>query len=193
VSRHHGKTAALRQLRRDSGTGFEAEISTGPLSMYERQRILSMTSFGVPAGRLPVGHHDDSTGRFTSGLEPGEEPRVIQFHPDEEAAPEELAALQVTERWRPVAEMLRSLLRFWHGLVHERDAELHPDFRERLGDVDEVTAHGLAGLELGASTRQVRRRIESANRKLAAQAVRASRALYEGADDDAPGDQHDEE
>lgn len=68
-----------------------------PLSIYERQCILSTTEDGRMAGCLPVGHRDDSaSSRFAGWVEPGEEEGVIRLHPDEALTPaEEAVAVRI--------------------------------------------------------------------------------------------------
>ena len=182
MKKSEGRVAALRKVR-DAGTSFEAEIVRGPLSIYERQRILAYTSAGDSAGRIPIGHHDDSSGRFR--VDPDDaEPRVVQFHPDEEATPEELAAVNASERWRRLLAQHRPV---GSGLdeeglgfaLCESDAPASAIF-ERVRAAGDVTCHALAAAELGLSPRQVRARITSANGKAFRRAQRLRREIEGG-------------
>lgn len=180
-----GPRAALRRIR-DAGTSFEAEIARGePLSIYEQQRILSRTSSGQAAGRLPVGHHDDSSGRFRVDPDDltGDEPRIVRFHPDEEATVEEASALSVSQRWsrllqqfRPVGEGPTDLDALAIHL-HSRDLAL---FRvlERVRDAAKlVSSYTLAGAELGIPASRVHGRVKSANAKAHRRAQRLAQEL----------------
>lgn len=166
--RPSGRIAALRRIR-DAGTSFEAEISRGSLSIFERQRILAITSSGAAAGRLPPGHHDDSTGRFR--VDPDDlatdEPRTIRFHPDEEATVEEVGAVQTVERWRKILIEDRGLI----------GAGVVSFFTRRR-----VTARRLAAAEFGISETRLARRIEKANAKALKRAERLHREMLEAGD-----------